>query len=286
MDISYECMDYSKIFDIRHIQPQINVTNYLDLEDEHSWGPRILPDYELILIRRGLFLYEEQGAEVLKLSKGCLLTIPPGLEHSFSLESKEGAFSCIHCVPLADVHWESGLFNLSPVPSRVTDFSHKFSYIDELFKKCDLLFRNYSSYSGALAGSVCHEIFLHCAEQWDGKDPLLSVRMKSMIEYIRDNLSIPLSRNELATEFNLTAEYINALFKKELNLTPSACINKEKVFFGYKMLHNKGISVAETAYACGFTDPFYFSRVFKKVLGISPNTVRSRKSHFARESFE
>lgn len=41
----------------------------------------------------------------------------------------------------------------------------------------------------------------------------------------------------------------------------------------YRLIHEQGKSVKEAAYAAGYQDPFYFSRVFKRTLGIPPSQV-------------
>jgi two-component system response regulator YesN len=56
-------------------------------------------------------------------------------------------------------------------------------------------------------------------------------------------------------------------------MTPSAVINRERVMLAYRLIHEQGKSVKEAAYAVGYQDPFYFSRVFKRTLGIPPSQV-------------
>jgi AraC-like DNA-binding protein len=37
-----------------------------------------------------------------------------------------------------------------------------------------------------------------------------------------------------------------------------------------------GYNVSETAYSCGFADPNYFSKVFKKMIGVAPSEYLSK----------
>jgi AraC-like DNA-binding protein len=101
----------------------------------------------------------------------------------------------------------------------------------------------------------------------------LSPRMEAMLAYIRGHLQQPLSRQTLASAFGLSPEHINLLFRRELGMTPSAVINRERVMLAYRLIHEQGKSVKEAAYAVGYQDPFYFSRVFKRTLGIPPSQV-------------
>ena len=42
------------------------------------------------------------------------------------------------------------------------------------------------------------------------------------------------------------------------------------------LINDKGLNVSEIAYRCGFTDPKYFSRCFKKAEGCTPTEFRER----------
>ena len=56
-------------------------------------------------------------------------------------------------------------------------------------------------------------------------------------------------------------------------MSPSAVINRERAARAYQLIDREGLSVAESALAVGFQDPFYFSRVFKQIYTIPPSQV-------------
>ncbi|MBF9017943.1 MULTISPECIES: AraC family transcriptional regulator [unclassified Oceanispirochaeta] len=268
-------MDNSKIMQIADIHPLVNFANYFNLDAESVWGPRRIPDYELILIRRGKFRYEMSGADPRDLEEGMVLLILPGIEHYLYSCLPGGAISCIHCLPLSGPKGVALFCPISPTPQTITDVSSDFALMDELFRRCTALYEGYGPYNEELAGTVCREIWLYCASRWqDGTDPL-SIRMERMLQFINENIQRPLSRKDLADEFNLAPEYVNALFKKELGFSPTYCIQREKVLQACNFLLQGDCSVTEAAYRCGFRDPLYFSRVFKKILGLPPKTLRS-----------
>ena len=286
-------MDYNKIISIQNIHPQVRIANYFTLQTgRNSWGPRRIPDFEMIFIREGRFRYDEHektgvsfaykgrigGQFQILLEPGDVLLIPPEINHTFSAISGSGAISCIHCLPLDGISWGKGEFYLSPSPAYRTAFSDKMDLMDNLFYKCNDLFSGYHLFRQELLSTVCREIWLNCAARWEvlPNETTVSERMKGMMEFIKVNCTKDVNRKDLAARFSLTPEYVNTLFKQELGMSPTACINKERILLGYSMIHNEGLSVKEAAYRCGFHDPFYFSRVFKKVLGITPETLRGR----------
>jgi YesN/AraC family two-component response regulator len=75
---------------------------------------------------------------------------------------------------------------------------------------------------------IAAEIVLVLAAYWQGaasRAARPSERMEAMLDYIREHLRLPLTRQSLAETFNLTPGYINQLFKVELGMSPSAVIN-------------------------------------------------------------
>ncbi len=270
-------MDYSKIVSIAEIVPQVNIANYYGSKETVTWGSRSQQDYEFILMRRGIFVYEAEAVGSIECNPGEVLIIPPNEEHVFTAPNTEWAFSCIHNLPHGGYPWFTGMVSLDPAPEQIIDFSDNFVYMDALFHRCSDLFNSYEAYSTELAATCCREIWLHCAARSPGDRQQVSDRMKVILAHIRQHMKERIDRNSLAAAFHISPEHVNYLFKRELGISTSACINREKVIHGYHLLHSQGFSVSEAAYACGFTDPFYFSRVFKKILGIAPDTVRGRK---------
>lgn len=67
-------------------------------------------------------------------------------------------------------------------------------------------------------------------------------------------------------------EYLKKMFKKETGLTPLQYLTNKRLENAARTLSTyfgKG-NVSETARMCGFSDPLYFSRLFKKKYGVSP----------------
>ncbi len=288
-------MDNNKIIPIHDIHPQVRIVNYFTLDKKrNSWGPREIPDFEMILIRDGTFIYDEhevsetsfphtdrnEGELLIDLNPGDVLLIPPGVNHTFRSVSGSGAISCIHCLPRE--------YGGKPLPTSasasasltyLTRFHDKIDLIDHLFYWCSELFSSYNPLKQELLSTVCREIWLLCASQWtiSPDSRVISPRMEKMMMFIKENVTKDIGRKELAKRFNLTPEHVNSLFRKELGISPTSCINRERILLGYSKIHNEGLSVKEAAYFCGFNDPFYFSRVFKKILGVAPETLRGRK---------
>lgn len=102
------------------------------------------------------------------------------------------------------------------------------------------------------------------------------------ISFMKKNLNISLSAEELAKQQNLSPTHYARLFKAKTGSSPLQYFNQLKVQKSCQYLYFSDYSVKEICNELGFDDPFYFSRLFKKFMGISPshykNTYRSKSN--------
>lgn len=78
----------------------------------------------------------------------------------------------------------------------------------------------------------------------------------------------------LADLFNLSPRYLSDVLKQETGKTAIELIHIFLISEAKNLLQGSENSVSETAYALGFDNPPYFSRLFKKEVGMSPNEYR------------
>jgi AraC-like DNA-binding protein len=63
--------------------------------------------------------------------------------------------------------------------------------------------------------------------------------------------------------------------KRELDMTPKAYLMEQRMLRAEHLLRtNNKLNVSEVAYKCGFSEPKYFSRCFKKRFGKTPSDFR------------
>ena len=88
------------------------------------------------------------------------------------------------------------------------------------------------------------------------------------------DLSVPLNVGALASSYNVSDEHFIRSFKVYCGLTPLAYRQKCRVEYAKRLLSGSTLSISAVAEACGFDDPLYFSRFFKKQTGLSPREYR------------
>lgn len=89
-------------------------------------------------------------------------------------------------------------------------------------------------------------------------------------KYINSHLEDRLTLNEVSAVFGLSPNYLSVLFKKTCSMGFSEYITQKKVSRAKALLLEQDLKIYEAADRLGFESAFYFSKVFKKVEGVSP----------------
>lgn len=92
--------------------------------------------------------------------------------------------------------------------------------------------------------------------------------------YLQENFRQPHSLEELGTKFNLNPFYLQKLFKRCVGQSPTEYCIYLRITHAKGLLRTTGKSISEVAYAVGVDNLGYFTRLFKKHEGITPQEYR------------
>lgn len=92
--------------------------------------------------------------------------------------------------------------------------------------------------------------------------------------FIHENYDQPITRSDIAQHINIAEDYLTFCFRQELGTTPIKYLQRYRIHQAKKLLKESGLSVTEIALKVGFSDSGYFSRVFHRETGLSPETFR------------
>ncbi len=95
-------------------------------------------------------------------------------------------------------------------------------------------------------------------------------------EYVRQYFTSRVQVAELADFCHCSESHLSHIFKKRLGVNINTYINKVRVEASKNFLVDSPASIADTALNVGFSDPNYYSRVFTRLVGISPSEYRRR----------
>ncbi|MES2898146.1 MAG: AraC family transcriptional regulator [Pseudomonadota bacterium] len=105
-------------------------------------------------------------------------------------------------------------------------------------------------------------------------------KIASIADHIRANYHGPVSMEELAAGAGLSLSRVERLFQRVFHYSPRQLLLQSRLAGAMSMIEARGgHSIAEIAYACGYTDHSAFSRQFKAHTGMSPVQYREHCQH-------
>ncbi|QDH23681.1 helix-turn-helix domain-containing protein [Saccharibacillus brassicae] len=98
--------------------------------------------------------------------------------------------------------------------------------------------------------------------------------MKKLLAYIDEHYAEPLSLTGLGRYFHFNPSYLSSYFATHNKEGFSEYLNKIRVSRAEELLREGEISISEISGRVGYSDPGYFTKVFKKQTGLSPSQYR------------
>jgi AraC family transcriptional regulator of arabinose operon len=97
----------------------------------------------------------------------------------------------------------------------------------------------------------------------------------NIINYLNSNLDKTITTQEIVEQFHYSHSYLFSVFKKKTGYSIIHFFNLLKIQKACEYLNFTGLSVKEICFKMGFQDPLYFSRLFKKYMGLAPTEYRN-----------
>ena len=116
------------------------------------------------------------------------------------------------------------------------------------------------------------KVYCQLVNKYSVKD--YSPTVQKVVVMIESNLSSDLTLSELATSLNINASYLSTVFKKETGKTVTAYVNEKRIELAQELLRTTNLQIQTIAQYCGIIDVHYFTRLFKKITGVSPKQFR------------
>lgn len=101
------------------------------------------------------------------------------------------------------------------------------------------------------------------------------------LAYINSNLSGDLSLTTLAQIMKVSPGYLSTIFRKEKGETLTTHITACRMKAALQLLRSTHLQVQTIAQLCGYADPNYFARHFRKYYGITPMHSRKESSRLS-----
>jgi AraC-like DNA-binding protein len=97
------------------------------------------------------------------------------------------------------------------------------------------------------------------------------------IHYMKENIGKKLTLVEIAAHAGYSVSYFSALFNKRTGYAPLTYLNQLKIQQACKFLDLTDMKINQIGYKIGIDDTYYFSRLFSKIMGVSPREYKKLK---------
>lgn len=151
--------------------------------------------------------------------------------------------------------------------------------VQDLFRACyDALMDGFVLarliYSAKLLHRLLGELFFNNSAFSAGARRGRFHSIESTLCFLRANTDRPVTLAEMAAHAGLSESHFSRIFKEQTGHAPLDYFILLKMQHASMLLAVTAMPVREIAAAVGYADPYYFSRLFKKVIGLSPRAYR------------
>lgn len=106
-----------------------------------------------------------------------------------------------------------------------------------------------------------------------------NARFARILAYIDRHYAEPLNQEQVAAHFHCSPSYLSRLFSQKGNAGFCQTVTLRRIAAAKTLLSSTDFSVQEIAYTVGFTDPNYFSSLFKREAGLPPTQWRQQSKN-------
>lgn len=97
------------------------------------------------------------------------------------------------------------------------------------------------------------------------------------VDYVKRNYMKKITMEEVASHVYLSPSYFSKVFKDEMKCNFNSYLNNIRIDMSKKLLLDDSIALIDISSFIGYEDQSYFSKVFKKVVGVSPGKYRESR---------
>ena len=101
--------------------------------------------------------------------------------------------------------------------------------------------------------------------------------VKRVISFLDNHYGEPLTLDEIAARSGLSRAHLCRTFRRLTGTTVGQCLLHLRIDHAKQMMSSTDANISEIACECGFPDPAYFTKVFRKFAGVAPKRWRAEK---------
>jgi AraC-like DNA-binding protein len=220
----------------------------------------------------------ETPAGRFEVSPNHYLIIPANMPHKYGAdEDNPWTIYWMHFNGSQAIHFASLL------SKQGRSFVNYTIFLDERIRVFDSMYKNLEggySLDNLIYSSISFQYFLASlpfADKFTSGLHAEKDQVDISITYMQEHLDKPLTLEELAASVNLSVSHYSSIFRKKTGYSPIIYFNHLKIQRACQYLLFTTLRINEIALKLGIEDPYYFSRLFTKLMGVSPMEYRNKK---------
>lgn len=148
----------------------------------------------------------------------------------------------------------------------------EFDYVMGLFKLgyTDQVFE----YSSMLLHKILGSFIYYSLKSNNNPELLKENLVKRITEYLNENIYLTIRAKDVEREFNKSASSLFTVFKEKTGYSIMHFYSLIKIQKACELINFTDLSIKEISYKLDYQDPLYFSRVFKKFMGVCPRDYK------------
>ena len=110
----------------------------------------------------------------------------------------------------------------------------------------------------------------------DSSDDIKSEYTQQAIRYIEEHYADDINVRSIAAALSISESHLSKVFKDTIHSTIGEYLTNYRINRACMLLKDPQIKIYEVAVRCGYNDQRYFSVIFKRIMGMTPNEFRTR----------
>lgn len=232
------------------------------------------PFYSIEFVARGKGVVTLRGSEY-DLFAGRVFSYGPGIAHMIITEDGDPLVK--YFVDFIGSDAPKMLHKFGLTPGQVAQVASP-EVILRIFEDLIKNGQTGSPYTPLLCTAILQQLILKTAETSIVEHTHTTAAFytyQSSREIIRKNCLTLRSLDQIAEECRIDSAYLCRLFKRFDYQSPYQYLMRLKMNAAAQRLQSPNTSVKEVAFELGFSDPFHFSRAFKRIFGMPPSTFKN-----------
>lgn len=243
---------------------------------DHAWGPGLRDTYILHYVHSGQGVFRSGGSEY-RLSAGQGFVILPDTLVHYSADTEDPwtytwfGFQGMMAKPLLQ---RAQIGTGHPVFTACADSGFS-RFFEELKSVQDT--RGNDMFSLGILYQMMADLIRSSPEDdagWTARNTK-EIYIRKAAEYISSSYSRKISVLDIARSVGLDRTYLSGLFKEQYGVSLQTFLLEYRMNRASELLRNPELSVGDVSRSVGYGDPFLFSKMFKKTIGVSPRQYRA-----------